>query len=63
MTLEIEIPADKEKEVIGVLKALGIKIKAFIGKTPNKETIKAIKDAKAGKTKKIDDINSYLDNL
>ena len=62
MLIEIEIPKKKEKEVIGVLKALGIKI----GKkteTPNIETIKAIEEARAGKASKIEDINSFMDNL
>jgi hypothetical protein len=63
MTLEIEIPANKEKEIIGVLKALGIKIKTTKGNTPNKETIIAINDARVGKTKKINDLNSFFDNL
>lgn len=63
MTLEIEIPANKEKEVIGVLKALGIKIKSSKSKVPNKETINAIEEARAGKTKKITNINNFFDNL
>ncbi|MEO5911676.1 MAG: hypothetical protein ABIP95_12355 [Pelobium sp.] len=62
MVLEIEIPENKEKEVIGVLKALGIKIKSTI-KNPNKETEKAILEARAGNIQKIEDINSFLDNL
>ena len=60
MVLEIEIPKGKQQEVIDVLKALGVKIK---GNNPNQQTAEAIEDARAGKTKKIKDINAFMDSL
>jgi hypothetical protein len=60
MVLEIEIPKGKQQEVIDVLKALGVKIK---GNNPNQQTTEAIEDARAGKTKKIKDINAFMDSL
>lgn len=62
MVLKIEIPKEKESEVIKVLKALGVKISKR-SKTPNQETIKAIGDARTGKTRQIEDMNSFMDNL
>lgn len=60
MVLEIEIPKGKQQEVIDVLKALGVKIKA---NTPNQQTVEAINDARVGNTKKIKDINAFMDSL
>ncbi len=62
MLLEIEIPKAKGKEVIGVLKALGVKINTH-AKVPNQQTVVAIEDAREGKTKKIEDVNAFMDSF
>jgi hypothetical protein len=62
MRLEIEIPENKEKEVKGVLKALGVKIISN-KKDLNQETTKTTADGKGSKSKKEDQINAYLNNF
>jgi hypothetical protein len=52
----------REKKIIGVLKALGLKTNS-IKRELNQETIKAIKDVAAGKINKIEVINNYLENI
>jgi len=66
MTYQIDIPAEKTKDVLAILKALNVKVKEIgndKGHNPNAETKKAIADAKAGKVKRIDDLNTFLGNI
>lgn len=58
-TLTIHIPESKTDLVKKLLKELDVKIE----KTPNKDTIKAIEEAKSGKTKPIKDFNSFFESI
>jgi hypothetical protein len=62
MRLEIEIPENKEKEVKGVLKALGIKIISN-KKDLKEETTKTTAEGEGSKSKKEGQINAYLNNF
>lgn len=64
MTYQINIPAAKTKDVLAVLKALGVKvIPAKEKKTPNQATIKAMNELKAGRGKSFESTKALFDSI
>jgi len=64
MTYQIEIPADKTKEVLAVLKALNVKVKTLKkSEVPNAETIAAMEELKAGKGKRFNSVDELFDSI
>ena len=69
-TLTIHIPSKKATLVKQLLKELDVKIETIapvktkkLHPTPNAETIKAIEDARKGKTKRITNFKTFFDSI
>lgn len=64
-TLEIKVPDEKTPLVTALLKELGVivKVKTEKAKTPNKETIAAMKELKQGKGKRFDSVEALFDSV
>lgn len=69
-TLTIHIPAKKASLVKQLLMELDVKIETIapvnpkkLHHTPNAETIKAIEDARKGKTKRITNFKTFFDSI
>ncbi len=67
-TLTIHIPDNKADFIKQLLKELDVKVETKkVNKkanlTPNAETIKAIKDAKEGKTTLITNVKAFFENV
>lgn len=64
MTYQIDIPDEKAKDVLAVLKALNVKVKSVKpSKIPNAATIEAMKELKAGKGKKFKSVQSLFESI
>ena len=61
MTYEIEIPKNKIKDVLAVLKALDVKVKK--SKSPNSDTLKAMEELKSGKGVKFDTVTELFNSV
>ena len=66
-TLTIHIPDSKADFIKKLLKELDIKVESVETKkesrVPNKETIKAIEDARRGKTTRITDFKAFFEKI
>ena len=68
-TLTIQVPDKKANLIKQLLKELDVKIVTptnegcDLDHTPNAETIKAIEDARKGKTKRITDLKAFFDSI
>ena len=61
MTYEIEIPENKLKDVLAVLKALDVKVKK--SQNPNVETLKAMEELKAGKGVEFKSVSELFNSI
>jgi len=64
-TLEINVPDEKTPFIKTLLKELGVavKVKKEPTKTPNKETIAAMKELKEGKGKRFESVDTLFDSI
>jgi hypothetical protein len=63
-TLEIQVPEDKTNQVKEFLKELGVPVKVKKdGHVPNKSTVAAMKELKAGKGKKFASVTELFDSI
>lgn len=64
MTYQIDIPEDKTKDVLAILKALKVKVRSVKSvKSPNAETIAAMKELKAGKGRKFKSVRDLFETI
>jgi hypothetical protein len=63
-TLEIQVPEDKTSQVKEFLKELGVTVKVKKGgDIPNKATVAAMNELKAGKGKKFTSVTELFDSI
>lgn len=61
MTFQIDIPPQKTKDVLAILKALDVKVKAL--KIPNSETVAAMLELDKGKGKKFKNVDELFNSI